>query len=101
MFLSPAQIKLIDRLAHEEQRLDILDCNVNTVSALSVRGITQVNYAGKAGDITNVTLTDTGFAIADHLSFYVDPPKYYDVVHKNSKAKQKHKKWVSKHKKVA
>ena len=58
MFLSDAQIDLIDSLAHihPDQRLDILDCNVSTVSALSVRGITQVNYASKAGDVTNVAV---------------------------------------------
>ena len=100
MFLSLAQIGLIDMLAHIEQKMDILDCNIATASALAVRGITQINIAKAVGDISTVTLTDTGFSIADHLSFYANPPKYADIRYKTSKVKQKRKKWVNKHKKV-
>lgn len=100
MFLSNAQLYLIAEL-NASTTLDILDCNVSTVSALSVRGITEVNYASKTNEITTVKLTDVGERIANHISWYADPPKYYDVVYKTSKVKQRRKKWVSKHQKVA
>ena len=101
MFLSDAQLYLISEL-NVNNALDIMHCNINTVSALNVRGITMTEYATKVGEVTTVKLTDVGERIASHIGWYADPPKFADIRYKTSKIKQKHKKWVEKHaKKVA
>ena len=86
MFLSESQIELID--AAKEKPLDILDAHVSTVSALASRGLMEVNYARRVVDITTVQLTATGAKVAENLDFYREPPKFHDLLFKNSKAKK-------------
>jgi hypothetical protein len=87
MFLSEAQLNLLSTV-YEYEKVDILETNISTLSALTCRGLVEVNYARKPGAITKVELTDAGEAIASHIDFYRELPAYKAVLDKTREAKR-------------
>ena len=75
MFLSDPQISLLESVSSKP--LDILDCNVRTVSALNARGLIAVLYASKPGTITRVAVTTAGLALTPLLRKL---PSYQDCM---------------------
>lgn len=89
MFLSEAQLNLIDTL-HDLGQLDLLEANISTVSALSIRGVVQLNIAKRVNDTSTVSLTDVGEAIAEISDQYRNMPRYLDLLAKTRKVKYGH-----------
>lgn len=86
MFLSDAQVALIERL-YEEGKLDLLDVNIATTSALVVRGLVVVQISKKVGVNSYVELTDIGESLAANLDLYAALPPYRDMLGIARKAK--------------
>jgi hypothetical protein len=86
MFLSNAQLGLIERL-YEEGKIDLLDVNIATTSALVVRGLVVVQISKKVGVNSYVELTDIGESLAANLDLYEGLPKYRDMLGIAHKAK--------------
>jgi hypothetical protein len=82
MFLSNAQLDLIARL-HSRKKLDIMEVNISTVSALIVRGLLRVAYGTK----TFIYLSTTGATIANNIATFANLPRYKDVLFTTRKAK--------------
>lgn len=82
MFLSTAQLALVERL-HDEGELDLLLVNIATTAALTTRGVVTVKYSKRVGKPTTVDLTTVGTAIAKNIRLYHEPPAYADVLAKN------------------
>jgi hypothetical protein len=87
MFLSEAQLNMLESI-YEREKIDILETNISTISALTCRGLVEVNYARKPGAITKVGLTDAGEAIAEQIDFYRELPAYKAVLDKTRDAKR-------------
>lgn len=86
MYLSESQLELI-QLIGDAGQVDLLSARISTVSSLTARGLADVVYAKRPGQITYVELTDLGMAVADHIDDFYKLPKYKDVLAKTHLAK--------------
>lgn len=78
MFLSTNQLDLIERAYIAP--VDILEVNVRTISALSARGLAEVIYARKAGDISRVLLTPAGRMIGLDIERFRLLPSFREIM---------------------
>jgi hypothetical protein len=78
MFLSTQQLDLIEHAY--KAPVDILNCNVRTVCALSARGLTEVIYAKNVNDVTRVLLTPAGYMIGGDINRYRLLPTFQEVM---------------------
>lgn len=90
-FLSHNQLDLI--AAAEEKPLDLLRCNVLTVSALAARGLAEISVP--PGKHAVVRLTVLGKAFAKRLNAFLAAPAFRDVRQTATIQKKAEKKWSS------
>jgi len=86
MYLSEAQLELIELIGDAGQ-VDLLSARISTVSSLTARGLANVVYAKRPGQITYVELTEPGIAVAENLDYFHKLPRYKDVLQKTHVAK--------------
>lgn len=91
MFLSPNQLELIR--AVEKKPLDLLRCNVLTVSALAARGLAEIWIP--PGKHAVVRLTTLGKAFAKRLDAVLAAPTFHTVRQAATIQKKVEKKWFS------
>jgi|WetSurSiteA1Bulk_404760.scaffolds.fasta_scaffold18833_3 hypothetical protein len=90
MFLTEPQLSLLEQAS--QKPVDLLYTNILTVSALSARGLATIDYAKTVREITTVSVTQAGKAIARDAHAFRTLPKYQDILARSRRVKKVQKK---------